>query len=918
MIASLTLTPTARGRLLTLALGVLAPAAHVPVAHAQPLDSATMAGFRWRSIGPATMGGRVTDVEGIPSPSHTFYVATATGGIWKTTNAGTTFIPVFDNERIISMGDLAIAPSDTNQIWAGTGETNVRNSVSPGGGVYKSINGGATWRLMGLERTQQIGRVVVHPTNPNVVFVAALGHVWEANPDRGLYKTVNGGRTWRRVKFVDDSTGFIDVVIDRRSPNTMFAASWQVRRSAYDFASGGKGSALWKSVDGGETWNEVRGGGFPATTKGRMGLAIAASDSRVVYASVEADSLRNGAQPRGLQSGLYRSTNGGRTWTRTSEVTSRPFYFSQVAVDTRDANRVFWSSTPLLFSNDGGVTARIASRDLHEDHHAMWIDPADPQHQIAGNDGGVAQSWDRGGSYTFLNLMPLGQFNGISYNMAMPYRLCGGLQDNGTWCGPSRSKAFPLRNNEWLHVVGGDGFVTAQHPTNPAIVYGEAQVGVIQRVDPASGVSERLRRPRMPAGEELRFNWNTPFVLSVHDSTTLYAGANHVLVSKNNGNTLAVISPDLSRRDTAKTNKRFRVGGITTDPGRAETWGTILALAESPRRAGLLFAGTDDGKLWLTQNAGGNWTDISARAAGVPPLAAVSRIEPSHFDTATFYVTYDNHMANDFTPYVFVTTDFGRTFQSIAHNLPTGSADHVHVIREDPFNRDLLFVGTDLGVYVSRDRGTTWQPFMTGLPTVPVMDLQIHPRERELIAATHGRSVWIVGIAPLEQLTPTVVTQRAHLFVPTPALQYNEKFSLNDAPGHAVFEGTNAPYGAEFVYWSDGSATDSATIVVTNARGDTVRQLRGPSRRGVHRVHWDFLPNGAAARAEDGERVIVENPLRPAEARGVASVAIGAGFQTEATAGPTLAPAGDYVATLMLGGTRHQQTVQVMRGDTRR
>lgn len=901
----------------TVVAGFLMAPAPLP---AQSLDSATLNGFPWRNVGPAEMGGRVTDVEGIPSPSHTFYVATATGGIWKTINAGTTFTPIFDNERVISIGDIAIAPSDTNQIWVGTGEQNVRNSVSPGGGVYKSTNGGASWTHVGLERTQHIGRVVVHPTNPDIVFVAALGQLWSANPDRGLYKTVDGGRTWRRVKFVDDSTGFIDVIIDKRAPNVMFAASWQVRRSAYDFASGGKGSALWKSTDSGETWSEVRGGGFPSTTKGRMGLAIAPSDSRIVYASVEADSGRNGAEPRSSQSGLYRSADGGQTWTRTSDINSRPFYFSQVTVDTRDPNRVYWSSTPVQYSTDGGVTARIGSHGVHPDHHAMWIDPADPYHQIVGNDGGVAQSWDRGGSYTFLNSMALGQFNGISYNMAIPYRLCGGLQDNGTWCGPSRSKAYSLLGSEWQHVVGGDGFITAQHPTDPGIVYGESQVGVVQKVNPTTGVGIRLQRPRMPAGGELRFNWNTPFFLSVHDSATVYVGANHVLVAKRNSNALEIISPDLSKRDTSKTNLRHRVGGITTDPGRAETWGTVLALAESPRRAGLLFAGTDDGNLWLSQNAGGSWQDITGRVPGVPRYASVSHIEPSFADTATFYVTYDNHMANDFTPYVFVTTDFGRTFRSVVNNLPRGGADYVHVLREDPFNSSLLFVGTDLGVYVSRDKGGMWQRFMTGMPTVPVTDLQIHPRERELIAATHGRSVWIAGIAPLEQLTPTVLAARGHLFAPTPALQYNEKFALRSFSGNALYEGTNAPYGAEIAYWSNGGTpADSATVIVTSAQGDTVWQYRGASTRGVHRVHWNFLSGSArAADDEDGDDGDVDDPARPAERKGQPVQPIGAGFQTGQVRAPTLSPPGEYTVTLILGGQRQQQPLRIVRPETGR
>lgn len=899
----------------TLTVGVLLGLVSAPVTlHAQPLDAATLDSFRWRNIGPSSMGGRVTDVEGIAWPSHTFYVATATGGIWKTTNAGTTFTPLFENERIISMGDIAIAPSDTNQLWAGTGEANVRNSVSPGGGVYKSVNGGTSWTLMGLERTQHIGRVVVHPTNPDIVFVAALGQLWQANPDRGLYKTTDGGRSWHNVKFIDDSTGFIDVAIDPRNPNVLFAASWQVRRAAYDFASGGPGGALWKSTDGGETWTEVAGRGFPATTKGRIGIAIAPSDSRVVYALVEADSVRGAAAPNELLSGLYRSADGGDSWTRTSDRNSRPFYFSQVTVDTRDPNRVYWSSTPVQYSTDGGTTVRIASHGLHPDHHAMWIDPADPNHLIVGNDGGIGQSWDRGGSYTFHDALPLGQFNGVSYDMSIPYRVCGGLQDNGTWCGPSRAKDAPLVNSDWQHVVGGDGFFTAQPSSHPGIVYGESQVGGISRVDPATGEGGRLQRPRMPEGEELRFNWNTPFFLSPHDPTRLYAGANHVLTARNSSRTLEVMSPDLSRGDTALINKRLRVGGITTDPGRAETYGTVLALAESPRRAGLLFAGTDDGKLWLTQDDGGEWQDLTGRVPGVPALARVSRIEPSHADTSTFYVTFDHHMANDFTPYVYVTTDFGRTFRSIANNLPRGSADYVHVIREDPANPDVLFVGTDLGVYLSRDRGVSWQRFMTGMPTVPVTDLQIHPRERELIAATHGRSVYIVDIAPLAQLTPSVIASRAQLFAPTTALQYDERVSLRSFDGNATYVGESVPYGAALSYWSDGSAPgDSVQVVVRTMAGDTLRHLHGRAGRGVHRVYWDFLPDAGAPRAATPNEVTPDDPARPAEAPTTPPAAVGAGFSTAAARAPVPAGPGEYRVSIVVDGRTQEQLLRVVR-----
>ncbi len=435
----------------TVFLAAAATSAHAQVS--QPLDSTTMSAFRWRAIGPASMSGRITDVEGIPSPSKTFFIAAASGGIWKTTNAGTTFRPVFDHERVISMGDIAIAPSDTMIVWAGTGEEDSRNSISPGGGIYKSIDGGLTWTLMGLEATQQIGRIVIHPTNPDVVYVAALGHVWGPNPERGLYKTTDGGETWELIKFISDRAGFVDVAMHPNNPDILFASSWERVRGPYFLRSGGPGSALWKTTDGGANWTEVRGNGFPETMLGRIGIAIAPSNPDIVYALVEADSTEGGG---GLLSGLYRSEDAGGSWERMSERDSRPFYYSQVRVDPQNPDRVYWSSGPVNFSDDGGKTVRNATVGIHVDHHAMWIDPTDPEHFIVGNDGGVSQTWDRGGNYRTLNVMPLGQFYAVSYNMEVPYRVCGGLQDNGSWCGPSRRSRGAITNEHWSYISGGD------------------------------------------------------------------------------------------------------------------------------------------------------------------------------------------------------------------------------------------------------------------------------------------------------------------------------------------------------------------------------------------------------------------------------------------------------------------------------
>ena len=867
---------------------------------ATPLDSATLASFRWRSIGPADMGGRIADIVGIPSPSKTFYVATVAGGIWKTTNAGTSFRPLFDDQRVISMGALAIAPSDTNQLWAGTGEPNSRNSISPGGGIYKSADGGKTWKLMGLEKTQQIGRIIVHPTDPNIVYVAALGHAWDANPERGLYKTTDGGRSWQLVKFVSDKAGVVDVAMDPSNPDVLYASSYERVRGPYFLKSGGVGSALWKSIDAGKTWTKVEGGGFPETMKGRISVAISRSNPSTVYALVEADSMRGAAhamrapssdsagdKPKAaitqrLQSGLYRSEDAGKMWRWMNDADVRPFYYSQVRVDPKLPNRVYWSSTPFNFSDDGGTTVRNGTVGIHVDHHAMWIDPNDPEHFIVGDDGGVSQTWDRGGNYDFLNRISIGQFYEVSYDMAVPYRVCGGLQDNGSWCGPSRKRGGPITNTDWFTVGGGDGFYTAQDPTNPNIIYAESQGGNIRRLDYATGGSKPLVkptwRPRYLQNEDsilvtrgdtatpvstpqkkrlaelraiqqkdstdldLRFNWNTPYFVSPHSPSTIYIGGNRVLKSTNRGDDVLPISPDLSTRDMAKVRWSMdSTGGITNDATGAETYGTITTLAESYVRPGLLMAGTDDGNVWLTRNDGATWDNITTHFSGVPPKTYVVRIEPSHFDTATFYVAFENHRVNDFAPYLYVTNDFGKTFRSIVNDLPKGGPDFLHVIREDPVNRDLLYVGSDVGAYISRDRGQSWQKFMTGLPTVPVHDLKIHPRDHEIIAATHGRGIWIADVAAIEQLRDSVFAKGSYLFAPKTAYAFGEAPGAEISSGQSTFKGQSAPFGADIMYrLTSGSPKDSVKVVITNVKGDTLKMLFGKGGAGVHHVTWDL------------------------------------------------------------------------------
>jgi photosystem II stability/assembly factor-like uncharacterized protein len=866
-------------------LALLASAALVPLAAQQP-DSLTIAGMRWRNIGPANHQGRVTDVQGIPWPSRTFYVASAGGGVWKSTNAGTTFRPVFENEHVSSGGMLAISPSDTNTVYYGTGEPNTRNSISPGAGVYKTTNGGKSWEFIGLKETEQIGRIVVHPRDPNIVYVAALGHAWGANKERGLYKSTDGGKTWALKKFISDKAGFVDVALDPRDPNVVWASSYERVRGPYFLQSGGPGSALWKSADAGETWAEVKGNGFPETMKGRISIAIAASDPNVMYTQVEADTTANPKKDPKVKAqksptGLYRSDDAGKTWTKANDEDTRPFYYSQVRVDPTNPNHVFWSSTPIKFSLDGGKTTGNTTNNVHVDHHAMWIDPKDPSHIIVGDDGGVAQTWDSGGNWDSMNQLPIGQYYNVSFDMAVPYNVCGGAQDNGAWCGPSRRRTGTITNSMWFTFNGGDGFVTAQDPANPDIIYGESQGGNIGRYTVSTGERFGLAKPQWrpkytqwedsiavqwpdttkPLSKDekkrvdgfraaqrrdsidldMRWNWNTPFMISKHNPQVLYFGANRVLKSTKMGDEMYPISPDLSYADTMKIRVSTQTtGGITTDATGAETFANVVSLNESPIRPGILFAGTDDGRLWVTWNDGGSWNDLSKNVTTVPAGTYVSRIEPSHFDSLTFYVTFDNHRRDDFTPYVLATNDGGKTFRSIASNLPTGGPDFAYVIREDLKNQNLLFVGTDVGAYVSMNKGQSWQRFMTGLPTTPVMDLLIHPRDGELVAATHGRGFWIADITPLQQWTAQIADKAVHLFAPKTAFQWGERAFDGQSVGQKLFEAQSPTYGAEIVYRVTQPVTGQVKVIVQDARGDTLATLNGPGRAGIQRVVWNY------------------------------------------------------------------------------
>lgn len=877
------------------------------IAPAQVLDSNIVAGFKWRSPGPANFMGRLADVAAIPSPSKTIYVSAAAGGVWKSTNNGVTWRPIFDDKRIASLGAMAIAPSDTNQVWVGSGEPNTRNSIEPGSGIYKSTDGGNTWRMMGLEKTQHIGRIVVDPRDANIVWVAAGGPVWTSGGDRGLYKTTDGGATWTLVKAgANATTGFIDVALDPRNPDVMWASSWERIRTPYSLNSGGPGSALWKSTDAGRTWTEIKGNGYPEGRKGRIGIGISRSNPDVVYALTEAATLAAGVPYRPGQNdanGLYRTTDGGRTWERMNNKNTRPFYYSQVTVDPRNPDRVYYSSTPVHISNDGGRTEMMQPTNLlHVDTHAIWVDPNDPDRIIHGNDGGIAISFDKGGNWYYPMNLPIAQFYEVSYDNAIPYNICGGAQDNGSWCGPSKRRG-EINNSYWFTVSGGDGFYTQQDPTDPNWIWSESQGGNFSGRNIKTGQTLRITKPTWqetyrqwedsiatlrgdplrPASAAIntqitalrarqrqdsidlamRYNWNSPFLISPHNPQTMYFAGNRVLKSTKRGEEMYPISPDLSklvmpqhrtlmqaRADTANN----LTGGITNDATGAERYNTIVSLAESYVKPGLLYAGTDDGNVWISQNDGGAWEEVSTRIPGLPRNDVyVEAIEPSHFDANTFYVVFDNHRWNDFTPYVYMTTDGGKSFRSIVSNLPKGSpADYARSIREDTENRDLLFVGTSLSVYASIDRGATWTKFAHGLPSTPIYDMKIHPRDRELIVATHGRGFWIAPIGALSQMTTRTLAGPAYLFKPTTAYQWAEPPTLGiPGNGHGQHPLTipSPPYGATITYRVGAGVSGPAQIAVSDASGETIFQTTGPATAGVQNVVWPFTVTRAAQAA---------------------------------------------------------------------
>ncbi len=830
-----------------------APAAQ----EARPLVEEDVARLTWRSIGPANMGGRVSSIALAPGDSRTFYVGYATGGLFRTTNLGTTFTPVFDKYDVLSIGSVAVADAPpawrgwekdnvpeadrmkkgkAKIVWVGTGEGNGRNSSSWGGGVYRSTDAGATFEFLGLKETHDIPALAVDPRDPDVAYVAALGHLWGANPERGVYRTGDGGRTWDHVLKIDDRTGACDVVIDPKTPDTVYAAMYARRRAAWSFRGNSEAGGIFRSRDGGRTWKKLTQGLPPRT--GRIGLAVFPEDPSILYATVESDfggAGRDAFDNRSPSGGVFVSRDGGDSWTRASDLNPRPFYFSRIAVDPQDAQRVYLPGWDLGISDDGGRTfRRSGSEFVHVDFHAIVIDPDDPDRIFVGNDGGVYISHDRAETWDYLNNVAVGQFYRIDVDMSDPYRIGGGLQDNGSWVGPSETFHYTIDdsrdgilNSDWRMIHGGDGFAVAFDPEDPDLLYATSQGGELVRLRLDNGVKALLKAAPREGEERIRYNWNAPYLISAHDPSVLYHAGNRVFRLEQRGDRWSAISPDLTRREVDK---------VMTVGSDAETYGTIVSLAESPIRRGLLWAGSDDGLVHVTRDEGGAWQDVTPKAVGG---LYVSRIVASRHDEAAAYVSVDGHRSDVFKPLILMTRDFGRTWKEITGDLPAGNP--VKVVIEDTVNPDVLFCGTEFGVFVTIDRGARWVRLNgRALPPVPIDDMVMHPRERDLVLGTHGRSVWVMDDASMfGQLTPATRAKSLAVLDSVPAhprLYSGQHYGL----GHGLFRAKNPPMGATINYWIRDDQREGAKIAIADPSGFVIREIEGPARSGLNRVVWDL------------------------------------------------------------------------------
>ncbi|HJP82106.1 MAG TPA: hypothetical protein VJ835_01255 [Fimbriimonadaceae bacterium] len=812
-----------------------------------------LSALRPRSLGPTNMGGRIMDIAVYGPRPQLFYVATASGGLWKTENGGTTVKPVFQNETSVGLGAVAVSQKDPNLVWVGTGEASSRNSAIWGDGIYKSTDGGATWKNMGLKETMHIAKIVVDPRDDNTVVVAALGHLWGPNPERGVYRTTDGGKTWSQVLKVDNSTGAADLVQNPKNPNEMLCAMWTRERKAYDFTSGGPGSGLYKSTDGGKTWRKITKG-LPDTTIGRIGLSYFYSDPKNVVATVEvkpkdASERQGGTSMNG--GAIYLSKDGGESWTRQSNLNPRPFYFSLPRWDPTDINRIYVGGVNLHVSDDMGKTFRALNVAIHADNHALWIDPKDNNTLYIGNDGGTYISRDRAVKWTHVNNIVASQFYAVAFDMRKPYWVYGGLQDNGSWGYPTQTIRGGSSWYDAYNVGGGDGFHVQVDPNDWTTLYSESQGGAVSRQDQKNGGGRSIR-PRVATGEPpLRFNWSTPIALSPHNSTTVYIGANKLFKSVNRGDSWKAISPDLTTNDPNKN--RPGQNSVSPEDTGAERHCTIITISESPAKPGLIWVGTDDGLIWVTKDDGVNWENVTNNVPDLPKFTWCSRVTASKYVEGRCYATFDGHRNDDFKPYVYVTEDFGKTWSKLDSGLTQG--DPAYVIREGLQNPDLLILGSEMSLRFSLDRGKNWVRFVNDFPTVAVHDAIIHPRDQDLVIATHGRGIWTVDISPLEQLTAENMAK--DVFVAKPQPVYNlGRMSGTPWDGDAVYLSPNTQPGTTIFYWLKAKATGEVKVSVQDAAGTQITELTGTGTEGLNAVRWNARIRGRIADPGD-YRVVV-------------------------------------------------------------
>ncbi len=844
------------------------------------LNSSIFGMMEARALGPGSMSGRITAIEGVEKDEgKTLYVGTAGGGVWKTQTGGASFKPVFD-KYCQSIGALAIDQRNPKTIYVGTGESNMRNSVSVGDGLYRTTDGGDNWVRLGLDSTEHIAKIVIDPSNSQNIYVAAPGPLWHDSQHRGLYKSTDGGKSWEKILYIDPRTGCADISIDPKQPNVVYATTWTFRRTPYSFESGGVGSGIFKSVDGGKTWRPLEKG-LPAKPYGRVALAMAPSAPENLIAIIES-----------AKTGLYISSDGGESWKQQSatfNVVARPFYFSTLVIDPKDPKRVYRPAYAFAYSSDGGYSFAEASNEganVHADHHALWINPTHTNQLFLGTDGGVFMSMDRGSTWMFMQNLPVGQFYHVDVDRHEPYRIYGGLQDNGSWIGPSASPGG-IGVGDWKEMYGGDGFWVVPDRRDPNIAYAESQGGDVNRIDTRTFKSVSIR-PQPGTGEpKLRWNWNTPIATGQADPGNLYVGAQFLYRSKDQGRSWERISPDLTTNDPRKQEQE-NSGGLSADVTSAENHTTIFTISESPLDANIVCVGTDDGNLQITTDGGKTWANVSANLAGtgIPSQAWVSSIEPSAFDRQTVYATFDHHMYGDHRTYVARSTDMGKTWKRLESAEFTGFA---HRIREDRVNKDLLFLGTEMGLFSSLDGGASWFRMKNSIPWMAlVRDIQIHPNTHDLIVGTHGRGIFIIDdISPLRNLTGELSGRDIHFFPAPPQTLTTGRFGGGSVVNGGFAAGNPPALPAFQYYLKDRLTSGVVKLEIHDKSGKLIQSLPGSARKGINRIYWN-------------------QRISPPKTAGGSTKRDISGFIA-----PQVLP-GDYVATLKVGTKSFTQPVTLV------